>query len=215
MRIGRKVWQNECGGTVAGLTSWNAGENFASLGIGHFIWYPAGARGPFEESFPPFVRYVARRGAKLPEQLLGRKGEACPWNSRAEFLAAASSPKMKQLRIFLVDTIDLQADFLVERLHEALPKMLAATSDRETWAGRGAIQPSRRQRAGLLRADRLCELQGRRRAADRTLSGSWLGFAAGAGRHVDSERQVAHSRVRRIRGAGPARAGGERASRAE
>src|SRR5690349_20237862 len=58
MRIGRKVWQNECGGTVAGLTSWNTGENFASLGIGHFIWYPAGARGPFEESFPPFVRYV-------------------------------------------------------------------------------------------------------------------------------------------------------------
>ncbi len=83
MRIGRKVWQNECGGTVAGLTSWNAGENFASLGIGHFIWYPAGARGPFEESFPPFVRYVERRGAKLPEQLLGRKDEACPWNSRA------------------------------------------------------------------------------------------------------------------------------------
>ena len=36
---------------------------------------------------------------------------------------------MKQLRIFLVDTIDLQADFLVER-YEALPKMLAATSTR-------------------------------------------------------------------------------------
>ncbi|MGZ5512150.1 MAG: hypothetical protein ACXWG7_02070, partial [Chthoniobacterales bacterium] len=51
-RIGRKVWQNECGGTIAGLTSWNAGENFASLGIGHFIWYPKDVRGPFEESFP-------------------------------------------------------------------------------------------------------------------------------------------------------------------
>jgi hypothetical protein len=36
---------------------------------------------------------------------------------------------MKQLRIFLVDTIDLQADFLVERLQEARPKMLAAVSD--------------------------------------------------------------------------------------
>ncbi|HSV63887.1 MAG TPA: hypothetical protein VLH83_11140, partial [Chthoniobacterales bacterium] len=31
-RIGNKIWRNECGGTVAGLTSWNAGENFASLG---------------------------------------------------------------------------------------------------------------------------------------------------------------------------------------
>ncbi|MGI8432822.1 MAG: hypothetical protein ACR2II_12165 [Chthoniobacterales bacterium] len=126
MRVGRKIWQNECGGSVAGLTSWNAGENFASLGIGHFIWYPAGARGPFEESFPAFVRYVEKRGAKLPDLVLEKKGEACPWNSRAEFIAATSSPQMKNLRTFLTDTIDLQADFLVQRLRNALPKMLAA-----------------------------------------------------------------------------------------
>src|SRR4051794_39519410 len=50
-RIGQKIWQNECNGTISGLTSWNAGEDFASLGIGHFIWYPEGRRGPFEESF--------------------------------------------------------------------------------------------------------------------------------------------------------------------
>lgn len=127
MRIGHKVWQNECGGTVAGLTSWNAGENFASLGIGHFIWYPAGQRGPFEESFPVFARYVQKRGAKLPDLLFEQKGDlVCPWNSRAEFQAAESSPGMKNLRRFLADTIDLQADFLVERLRAALPKMLAA-----------------------------------------------------------------------------------------
>ncbi len=126
MRIGRKIWQNECGGTVAGLTSWNAGENFASLGIGHFIWYPAGVRRPFEESFPKFVRFAEQHGAKQPELLPGRKSAACPWNSRQEFRAAESSNPMKQLRTFLVDTVDLQADFLVERLREALPKMLAA-----------------------------------------------------------------------------------------
>jgi hypothetical protein len=131
MRIGRKIWQNECDGTVGGLTSWNAGENFASLGIGHFIWYPAGARGPFEESLPPFVRYVEKRGAKLPELLLGRKSGACPWESREEFLAASSSQRMKNLRIFLVDTIDLQADFMVERLRHALPKILAAAPAEE------------------------------------------------------------------------------------
>ncbi|RYD29224.1 MAG: hypothetical protein EOP87_18635, partial [Verrucomicrobiaceae bacterium] len=38
--IGRKIWQNESGGTVNGLTAWNGGEGFPSLGIGHFIWYP-------------------------------------------------------------------------------------------------------------------------------------------------------------------------------
>jgi hypothetical protein len=125
MRIGRKIWQNECGGMVSGLTSWNAGENFASLGIGHFIWYPVSVRGPFEESFPPFVRYVEKRGAKLPALLLGGKSGACPWESREAFLAAGSSQQMKNLRTFLLDTIDLQADFMVERLRRALPKMLA------------------------------------------------------------------------------------------
>lgn len=131
MQIGRKIWQNECGGSISGLTSWNTGENFASLGIGHFIWYPQGQRGPFEESFPKLVLYVEQHGAKLPELLLGRNRAACPWNSRAEFLAAESSPRMKQLRIFLKDTIDLQAEFMVERLHEALPKMLAITTGDE------------------------------------------------------------------------------------
>ena len=65
-RVGQRIWQNECGGTVAGLTSWNQGEDFASLGIGHFIWYPAGQRGPFEESFPPLVAYLSQQGIPLP-----------------------------------------------------------------------------------------------------------------------------------------------------
>ena len=59
LTIGRKIWQNECNGTIAGLTSWNEGENFASLGIGHFIWYPKNQRGPFEESFPKLVSFIA------------------------------------------------------------------------------------------------------------------------------------------------------------
>src|SRR5438477_12744883 len=123
-RIGRRIWINECGGTVSGLTSWNAGENFASLGIGHFILYPRGQRGPFEESFPKLVGFVSARGAKLPAFLLAGDDTACPCNSRAEFLRDQDSPKMKQLRAFLVDTIDLQTEFLIARLEVALPKML-------------------------------------------------------------------------------------------
>ena len=122
-RIGNKIWQNECGGTVAGLTAWNAGENFASLGIGHFIWYPKGVRGPFDESFPKFVDFAASRAVKLPSVATEKTG--CPWSSRAEFNAAAQSPPMKELRGFLARTVDLQAEFLVRRLREALPKMLA------------------------------------------------------------------------------------------
>jgi hypothetical protein len=122
-RIGNRIWQNECGGTVAGLTSWNAGENFASLGIGHFIWYPKGVRGPFDESFPKFIQFASGRGIKLPS--VAASNDACPWKTRAEFNAATQSESMKELRGFLSRTIDLQAEFLVQRLREALPKMLA------------------------------------------------------------------------------------------
>ncbi len=129
LKIGKRVWQNECNGAISGLTAWNKGENFASLGIGHFIWYPKGQRGPFDESFPKVVSFISKRGAKLPTILLGvGPGGPCPWNSRAEFLRAEHTPEMNQLRRFLADTIDLQAEFLVARLEAALPKMLAETA---------------------------------------------------------------------------------------
>ncbi|HEV3148995.1 MAG TPA: hypothetical protein VGZ24_10140 [Chthoniobacterales bacterium] len=134
LRIGKKIWQNECNGTVAGLTAWNEGEDFPSLGIGHFIWYPQGKRGPFEESFPKLVSFMSSRGAKLPELLMGAGGPPpCPWNSRTEFFQAGQTAEMKQLRQFLADTVDVQAEFLVNRLEAALPKMLdeAAVADRE------------------------------------------------------------------------------------
>src|SRR4029450_8997256 len=132
LAIGKEIWQNECNGSVSGLTSWNEGENFGSLGIGHFMWYPEGERGPFEESFTKLISFIAKRGAKLPELLLGAGERPCPWNSRAEFLHAQNTPEMKQLRRFLADTVDLQTEFLISRLQNALPKMLAeaAPSDR-------------------------------------------------------------------------------------
>jgi hypothetical protein len=120
--IGRKVWINECAGTVSGLTSWNEGEDFASLGIGHFIWYPAGKPGPFEESFPALIRFLSQYGEPVPAWMRG----TCPWGSREEFLAAQKSDRMEALRKLLVDTIPLQARFLAQRMQQALPKMLAA-----------------------------------------------------------------------------------------
>jgi hypothetical protein len=122
--IGRRVWQNECAGTREGLTSWNAGENFASLGIGHFIWYPRGVNGPFEESFPKLLRFVAGNGVHLPEGIA--PGEPCPWSSRGEFEAARHSARMNALRDLLAGTIRLQSRFLAQRMEDSLPKMLSA-----------------------------------------------------------------------------------------
>jgi hypothetical protein len=124
LEIGRRIWKNECGGTVNGLTSWNVGEEFASLGIAHFIWYPEGKRGPFEESFPKLIRYLAAHGARIPVWVDG----TCPWRTRAAFVADFQSPKMLQLRDLLESTVAKQARFATLRLEEALPKMLAAGS---------------------------------------------------------------------------------------
>jgi hypothetical protein len=128
-RIGKRVWQNECAGTREGLTSWNVGEDFASLGIGHFIWYPQGMRGPFEESFPPLATFLAAHGAKVSDLMRG----ACPWKSRAEFQGDLHSGRMNELRDLLAGTIRLQSRFLAERMEAALPKMLrsAPAPDRD------------------------------------------------------------------------------------
>lgn len=130
-RIGRRVWQNECAGSVDGLTSWNAGEKFASLGIGHFIWYPRGMRGPFDESFPKLLGFLRQRGVSSPAWL--ESEASCPWPNRSAFLADFHGARMQELRSFLTRTIQQQAAFLAERSRESLPKMLGSANptDRE------------------------------------------------------------------------------------
>jgi len=123
MEIGRRIWRNECGGTTSGLTSWNQGEGFPSLGIAHFIWYPEGARGPFEESFPGLARFLKTNGQPVRDWMLG----PCPWKSRAEFLADINGQRLTELRSLLAETVPLQARHAAARLDAALPKILAAS----------------------------------------------------------------------------------------
>jgi hypothetical protein len=120
--VGHKVWKNECSGRIEGLTSWNSGEEFPSLGIGHFIWYPEGTKGPFDESFPKVLSFLQEHKVKLPEWL--KPDMQCPWKSRKEFLEEQNSKRMLELRNMLSSTVGLQTDYLVQRLENALPKML-------------------------------------------------------------------------------------------
>ena len=120
-RVGKRIWQNECSGSVAGLTSWNGGEDFASLGIGHFIWYPQGRRGPFEESFPPLMAFLAARGIDTPAWPQG----ACPWTTKAAFEADKNGERQQELRTLLSRTVKQQTEFIMARMEAALPKMLS------------------------------------------------------------------------------------------
>jgi len=122
LEIGKRIWKNECAGTVSGLTSWNGGEEFPSLGIAHFIWYPQEKRGPFEESWPSLAKFLKTRGAPVQDWMLG----PCPWKKRTDFLADLDGPRLTALRQMLAATVADQARFAAMRLESALSKILAA-----------------------------------------------------------------------------------------
>lgn len=121
--LGRRIWANECAGSVSGLVSWNAGENFPSLGIGHFIWYPAGVREAFEESFPAFVAYARRRGVAVPTFFEG----AAPWPNKAAFEADRSG-RADAMRRWLAAQVPLQTEFIMARSRAALRRMMEAST---------------------------------------------------------------------------------------
>jgi hypothetical protein len=128
-KIGQKIWLNETGGKVDAITSWNANEDFASLGIGHFIWFPLGKWLPFEESFPSLLEFMRKKNAHLPAWLNQTQIPANPWTSRAEFKRNFNSPQMRELRQFLLDTVTEQTQFLVARAQGAMEKILKNTPD--------------------------------------------------------------------------------------
>jgi len=124
-KIARKIWRNESNETIDGLTAWNEGEGFPSLGIGHFIWYPKGVNGPFTESFPQFIAFAKQQGITPP--VLARYADA-PWSSRQEFKSQFNSPQMVELRNWLANNLTLQADFIITKSLSSLGKIINATS---------------------------------------------------------------------------------------
>lgn len=128
-KIGQKIWLNETGGRRDAITSWSANEDFASLGIGHFIWFPVGKWLPYEESFPALLEFMRRKNVRLPAWLDQPQIPANPWTSRAEFRRNANSPRMKELRQFLLDTVAEQTHFMMARAQGAMEKILKTTPD--------------------------------------------------------------------------------------
>jgi hypothetical protein len=128
-KVGHKIWLNETDGNRDAITSWNAGEEFASLGIGHFLWFPAGKPAPFEESFPPLLEFLRQQNAHLPSWVDKMPIPPCPWTSRADFQKNFNSPEMKELRQFLLDTVAGQAQYLVVRAQRAMDKILQTAPD--------------------------------------------------------------------------------------
>ena len=129
--IGEKIFKNEAAGKKENLVYWNEGENFPSLGIGHFIWYKQGEPGIFEESFPQLVEFLKSKNVKLPKIMAENKYS--PWKDRQELinLKTKKNPDIEELTNFLYENKDLQIMFIFKRLESSLEKMLAVSNDRE------------------------------------------------------------------------------------
>lgn len=123
--LGERIFQNECAAQRSCLTSWNAGEDFPSLGIGHFIWYRTGQQAPFTETFPDLLAFMAARGVPAPAWIATADYHQ-PWPDRASFLAAQDGPQLSELRAFLDRHKALQTAFIVARFKQVLPTLLDA-----------------------------------------------------------------------------------------
>ena len=124
--IGDKIFSNESGSNKQKLVHWNDNENFASMGIGHWTWYPAGRNARFGNTFPELLTYLEQNGIKLPYWLQEAKHRGAPWRTKAEQNNARRTPQIQQLTQLLYDTRALQAKFILQRAERAIPRLVKA-----------------------------------------------------------------------------------------
>ncbi len=126
-KIAQRIWRNECGCSSEKLVWWNKGEEFASLGIGHFIWYPQREKNIFTQMFPDLLRFLYKNDVVLPAWL-GRYPEYidCIWPTREDFFAAWQDARIKELRELLLSTVDLQAEFIVLQTIKKINEIIGA-----------------------------------------------------------------------------------------
>jgi hypothetical protein len=121
--LGQQIFANECSSRHQCLTSWNPGEDFPSLGIGHFIWYQAQQTEPFEETFPALIAFYNERSVPIPRWL--QANPDAPWPDRQSFLTELDSPELEQLRQFLATTMEFQVEFISRRLYTTIDAIVA------------------------------------------------------------------------------------------
>ncbi len=150
LQVAEKVAKNEFEGDPNNIVMWNDGENFPSLGIGHYLWFPRDPKTnkkietPFEESFPQMIKFMAENGyptSKFPRILqynpLTKKiADNSPWDSQALFKAAAKRGELDELRRFLHDPAvrRLQVKFQMSRLKRAADRMQLSLPPQEAIA---------------------------------------------------------------------------------
>ncbi len=120
----KMIYFNECSGKAERMITWNADETFPSFGIGHFIWYPAGNKGPYKELFPEFLSFLEAQKEAIPLWITALPAREAPWPTRDAFLADISSERMTSLKSFLKKTKNSRRNLLSGVSREYCPECL-------------------------------------------------------------------------------------------
>lgn len=125
-KLGKKIFLRECSGKKELLLHWNDGEDFPSLGIGHFIWYPANKRGPFTETFPDLINFLIKeKKVSVPTWLQQAIKNGCPWHNKQAFLQEPDKAKLASLQDLLEKTLEQQAEFIVRRFNDTIDSLFS------------------------------------------------------------------------------------------
>ena len=129
LEIGKRIWQNQSGGEISGITSWNEKDKCAYIGINECIWYTQDNPNIFQENWPTMALYLKDHGFPIEDWMLGY----CPWETKEDFVASLDGPQVTSLRSILStdEAVIAQARRVAEQLNASLPKMLEGLSDED------------------------------------------------------------------------------------
>ncbi|MBU4485613.1 MAG: hypothetical protein KKD38_01670 [Candidatus Delongbacteria bacterium] len=119
--IGIKLFSNECASKKEYLVWWSPKEEFPALGIGHFIWLPAGKKFPFVEQFPELIAFYLKKREPVPEFILRHKFTGCAWKNREEL---DSDPQKPAFIEWLYSTMNVQAVFIIFKAMDSINEIL-------------------------------------------------------------------------------------------
>lgn len=125
--LAERIFANECSSDPNCLTSWNIGEEFPSLGLGHFIWYRKNQQEIYQETFPDLIKFYHAKGIRTPNWITELQDLDSPWQTREQFYAEFDDHRLTELRSFLQQTLPVQVSFIIQRQQQALTKILAHT----------------------------------------------------------------------------------------
>ncbi len=131
-----KIYKNEAKSSPDYLVFWSEREDFPSLGIAHWIWFPQfpanfnkSSLPTQEDTFPGLLRFLASRapklGVEIPEFLRSQDGQVVsinPFKNRIDFMNRTA--ERDSLKKFLMLTMDLQTQYLIKTVSDKVERAI-------------------------------------------------------------------------------------------